>query len=335
VSWLLLQFVVCAAAIARAGHALSVSADRIAQATGLSRGWIGLALVATVTSLPELASGISAVTLVDAPNLAVGNALGACVFNLFFLAVVDTLQRHQPMYADASAAHLLAAAFGVVMLGFVAMSLLLADAAPSVLHVGLYSPLLLGLYLLALRSVHAHEAAMLRSVTGGPAARPRSIDAGLRREWRRFGTSALVVAAAGSWLPTLADALARELGWSRSFVGTLFMALVTTLPEMAVTLAALRMGALDLAIGNLLGSNLFNVAILAIDDAFYLRRGLLADASPVHAGTAVAGVVMTGLVMIGLLMRPRGRVLRVASWVSAGLVAAYLLNATLVYLHGS
>jgi cation:H+ antiporter len=157
----------------------------------------------------------------------------------------------------------------------------------------------------------------------------------LRREWRRFGTSALVVAAAGSWLPTLADALARELGWSRSFVGTLFMALVTTLPEMAVTLAALRMGALDLAIGNLLGSNLFNVAILAIDDAFYLRRGLLADASPVHAGTAVAGVVMTGLVMIGLLMRPRGRVLRVASWVSAGLVAAYLLNATLVYLHGS
>ena len=85
---LLLQFVLCALLIARAGYMLCVSADRIAQATGLSRGWVGLALLATVTSLPELASGISAVAVVDAPNLAVGNALGACVFNLLFLVAI-------------------------------------------------------------------------------------------------------------------------------------------------------------------------------------------------------------------------------------------------------
>jgi cation:H+ antiporter len=113
------------------------------------------------------------------------------------------------------------------------------------------------------------------------------------------------------------------------------MAFVTTLPEAAVTLSALRLGAIDMAIGNLLGSNLFNVAILAVDDAVYVQGVLLAHASPAHAGTATAAGVMTGLVMVGLVMRPRGRVLRLASWVSIGLAATYVLAATLVYVHGA
>ncbi|MCW5659757.1 MAG: sodium:calcium antiporter [Burkholderiaceae bacterium] len=327
--WLALQFLLCAALIARAGYLLTVSADRIAHATGLSAGWMGLALLATVTSLPELASGISAVTWVDAPNLAVGNALGACVFNLLFLAVVDLLQRRQPMYQAAGASHLLAAAFGVVMLSLVAMSLVLGARAPALFNLGLYSPLLLALYLLALKSVFAQERRL--PVTPPAAAEP----ARLRRDAIRMGIAALVVLAAGSWLPSLADTLAREMGWSRSFVGTLFMALVTTLPEMAVTLAALRIGALDMAIGNLLGSNLFNLTILAIDDLFYTRGPLLADAAAVHVGSAAAAALMTGLVMIGLVMRPQGRVLRVLSWISVGLVAAYGLNAAFVFLHGA
>ena len=327
--FLLLQFLVCAALIAGAGFVLSKSADRIARATGLTGGWVGLALLGTVTSLPELASGISSVTLVAAPNLAVGNALGACVINLLFLVVVDAVQRRQPIYLEASAAHLLSAAFGVVMLGLVAMSLLLAQSAPALLHVGIYSPVLLGCYLLSLRSVFAHEHA-LRSSVGD--ATPGAEPIALGPEWRRFGLAAVVVLAAGTWLPSIADSLAQSLGWSRSFVGTVFMAFATTLPEMAVTLSALRLRALDMAFGNLLGSNLFNVTILAVDDLFYISGPLLSDVSPVHAGTAVAAVIMSGMVMIGLVMRPRGRVLRVLSWVSVGILATYVVNATLVFL---
>lgn len=325
---LALQFMLCATLIARAGYVLTESADRIARATGLSAGWMGLALLATVTSLPELASGISAVAWVDAPNLAVGNALGACVFNLLFLAVVDLLQRRQPMYQRAGASHLLAAAFGVVMLAFVAMSLVFGARAPALFNVGFYSPLLLALYLLALKSVFAQE----RAQAPAPVVAPPGA---LRRDAIRLSLAAAVVLAAGSWLPNLADALAREMGWSRSFVGTLFMALVTTLPEMAVTLSALRIGALDMAIGNLLGSNLFNLTILAVDYLFYTRGPLLADAAPVHIGSAAAAALMTGLVMIGLVMRPQGRVLRMWSWISVGLVAAYGLNAAFVFLHGA
>jgi len=334
-AWPLAQFAVCALLVARAGYALSRSADALADAHGWGRGWVGLALLATVTSLPELASGISAVTLVDAPNLAVGNALGACVVNLLFLVVVDALQRRQPMYREASATHLLSAGFGVVMLGFVALSLVTGARTPAVLHVGVYSPLLLALYLLALKGVHGHEQHALATSAAAPAVGREPVTAQqLRREWRRFAVAALVVLAAGSWLPGVADALARSLGISRSFAGTVLMSLVTTLPEMAVTLGALRLGALDMAIGNLLGSNLFNVVVLAVDDAFYVRGPLLAEAAAVHAGTAVTAMVMTGLVTIGLVMRPQGRALRVLSWISVGLVAAYAVNAALVYVGG-
>jgi len=332
-AWLTLQFGACAALIAAAGFALSNSADRLADAYGWGRGWVGLALLATVTSLPELASGLSAVVLVDAPNLAVGNALGACIVNLAFLVVVDLLQRRAPMYRHASATHLLSAGFGVVMLGFVALSLVTGRAAPALLHVGLYSPVLLGLYLLALRSVFAHERG--RSSSSAAAAGARVSGSSMRREWVRFGGAGLVVLAAGSWLPEAADGLSQALGLSRSFVGTVFMAVVTTLPEMAVTVAALRLGALDMAIGNLLGSNLFNIVILAIDDIAYRRGPLLADAAPAHAGSAATALVMTGLVIVGLVMQPQGRVLRVASWVSVGLVAAYVINAALIYLAGA
>ncbi len=326
---LALQFVACAALIGRAGFVLSDSADRIARARGLTAGWVGVALLATVTSLPELASGVSAVTTVDAPNLAVGNALGACAFNLAFLVVVDGLQRRDAIYPRANAAHLVSAAFGVVMLGLVALSLLMAERAPALLHVGFYSPVLLAGYLVALRSVHRHERALaLAAPQSGATGAP------LAREWRRFALAAAVVLAAGSWLPTVADGLARAAGWNRSFVGTLFMAIATTLPEMAVTLAALRLGALDMAMGNLLGSNLFNVVVLAVDDLFYVRGPLLADVVPAHAGTAVTAMVMTGLVMIGLALRPQGRVLRAFSWISVGLAAIWLLNAALMFLHG-
>jgi cation:H+ antiporter len=335
-TWLLLQFAFCAVLIGRAGYMLSRSADALAAAHGWGRGWVGLALLATVTSLPELSSGISAVAFVDAPNLAVGNALGACVVNLLFLVVVDALQRHQPMYCAAGSMHLLSAGFGVVMLGFVALGLLTGGRVPAVLHVGIYSPLLLAMYLLALKAVHGQERqAMANAGAGLPAAAMPGEAAQTRPEWRRFMLAACVVLLAGSWLPHLADGLALALGLSRSFIGTVFLALVTTLPEMAVTLGALRLGALDMAIGNLLGSNLFNVTILAVDDAFYVRGPLLADAAPVHTGTAVTALVMTGLVIIGLVMRPQGRTLRTLSWVSLGLVATYAVNATLVLLGGA
>jgi len=146
--------------------------------------------------------------------------------------------------------------------------------------------------------------------------------------------AASVVVGAGLWLPFVAIKLAAAMGWNNSFVGSLFVALVTTLPEMAVTLSAVRLGALDMAIGNLLGSNLFNITIIAVDDLFYRPGVLLASVSPVHAITAASAITMTGLALVGLFFKPGSRVLRAVGWVSLGLVAMYLLNTYVLYLHG-
>ena len=99
-------------------------------------------------------------------------------------------------------------------------------------------------------------------------------------------------------------------------------------------MAALRMGALDMAIGNLLGSNLFNVFIIAVNDLFCRPGVLLASVLPVHAVTAVSAITMTGLAMVGLFFKPRGRVMRAISWISLRLVAIYLFSTHVLFLHG-
>jgi cation:H+ antiporter len=104
-SWL--QFLVCAALIGIAGYWLARYGDVIAEKTGLGGTWIGVILVASVTSLPELATGVSSVTVVEAPDIAVGDVLGSCVFNLMLVAVLDFLYREKPLYRKASQGHIL------------------------------------------------------------------------------------------------------------------------------------------------------------------------------------------------------------------------------------
>lgn len=340
VSFIWFQFAICASLIGIAGYQLSRYGDAIAQRTGMSGSWIGLALLATVTSLPELATGISSVTAANAPNLAVGDALGSCVVNLVFLVVIDTFFRKQPLWYRAGQGHVLAAAFGVLMLGFTLVSLLMtrvslphgpaSSLAFTQLGFGLTTPVLLVLYLVAMRTVFSYE-------RDHAVARADTIDDSLldlRTAIVRFALAACVVAAAGVWLPFVATDLATAMAWNKSFVGSLFVAMATSLPELAVTVSALRMGALDMAIGNLLGSNLFNVVIIAIDDLFYRPGVLLASVSQVHAVTAGSAITMTGIALVGLFFKPTGRVLRAMSWVSLGLVAMYLLNTYVLYLYG-
>ncbi len=329
-----LQLGACAALIAFAGTKLSGYADVIADKTGLSGNWIGLILLATVTSLPELATGISAVTIADAPNIAVGDVLGSCVFNLAILVVLDFLHRGESVYRRANQGHILSAGFGIVLIGFAGLNLLLGDkaAALSLGHVGASTPVIVALYVIAMRAVFIHERDKTREFVDTIADRYPQV--ALRGAVIRYAAAAIVIVAAGIWLPFIGVQLASIMGWHKTFVGTLFVAIATSLPELAVTVAALRIGALDMAIGNLLGSNLFNIVILALDDLFFLKGPLLARVSSLHAMSAVSALVMTGIVIVGLLYRPRARILGAVGWISLGLLAVYLLNSFVLYLHG-
>jgi len=326
-----LQFVLCAGLIGFAGVRLSRYGDAIAAHTGLSRNWVGLILLATVTSLPELVTGLSAVTVAAAPDIAVGDVLGACVFNLFILALIDILYRQDNLYQQVSPGHVVSAGFGVILLAGAALAVLLGGHGmmPAIGHISLASVLLLGIYLAAMRTLYVieqrHQART--EVTERPGMT-------LKLALMGYGMASMVIVGAGIWLPIIGVELARLMGWSNSFVGTLFIALATTVPELATTWGAVRIGALDMAVGNLLGSNLFDVLILAIDDVAYVKGPIYAQVSPVHAATAAVACLMSGIVIVSLASRPTRRVAHVASWSSLALLALYLLNATIQYWHG-
>lgn len=330
-----LNLLLCIAAIGFAGARLSRYGDVIAEKTGLGRNWVGLVLLASVTSLPELVTGLSAVTIARVPDIAVGDVLGSCVFNLAILVVVDFLHREESIYTRASRGHILSAGFGIVLIGTVAFSLLLAaQGAPLVIgHLGAYSPLIVALYLLAMRTVYQYERREVAKFIEDVAERYPHIS--LRRAAAGYAMAACVVVAAGIWLPFVGAEIAQAMGWHTSFVGTLLVAATTSAPEIAVTVAAVRMGALDMAVANLLGSNLFDILILAIDDLFYADGPLLAHVSPVHAVSAVSAIIMSGVAVVGLFYRPDGPLWRSVSWVSISLLALYLLNSYILFRHGT
>lgn len=327
------QLAICALAIAYAGARLTRLADAIGEKTGMSGSWVGLLLLAAVTSLPELATGISAVTVADAPNIALGDVLGSTVFNLMLLVVLDVLHRPETIYRRASTGHILSAGFAIVMLSVVGAGVLLEreQVVPRLGLVGAYTPLLLLLYMLAMRSVFSYENRLMASEqAAGPT---RYVGLSLRSASLQFAALAGVVTLAGIWLPVVGSRIADEMGWTRTFVGTLLVASATSLPEIVVTLAALRLRALDMAIGGLLGSNLFDLLIVAIDDAFYAKGPILADVSPVHAVTAFSAVMMSGAVIVGLVYRPRQRYLRTMTVVSVALLVVYAINVYVLFVH--
>lgn len=147
------------AVIGGAGVKLSGYGDIIAEKSGLSRGWIGLILLATVTSLPERVTGLTSVTVAQVPDIAGGDIMGSCVFILLIIVLLDFLYRKESVYTRARQGNVLSAGYGIALIGFAGFNLLLYrdGSIPSLGHVGLYAPVILLLYLLAMRSLYRYE----------------------------------------------------------------------------------------------------------------------------------------------------------------------------------
>jgi cation:H+ antiporter len=328
-----LQFLFCLIAIGWSGYFLSRFGDIIAEKSGISASWIGLILLSTATSLPELITGISSVTLAKTPDIAVGDVLGSAVFNLAILVLLDALYRQESLYSRAAQGHIVSASLGLLLIGFAGFSLLLdyAGLSTGVAHIGFYTPLIIVVYFISMRAVYSFEQRTLSSYTEQSS--ERYPDVTLKTAIRGYLVSAGAVMLAGVWLPFIAKDIAGMMGWGQSFVGTLLVAGVTSAPEVAVTLSALRIGALDMAIANLLGSNLFNIIILALDDLFYLDGPLLGRVNLAHALTALTAIMMSALVILGLVFRPKHRVVLGLTWISLGLFMLYVFNAWLLFTH--
>ncbi|MCK5620940.1 MAG: FAD-dependent oxidoreductase, partial [Alphaproteobacteria bacterium] len=122
-----LKFLICLVIILFAGTKLARYGDAIAEKTGLGRIWIGLFLIALITSMPELVTGISAAALVKLPDLALGDFLGSCLFNLAIIAVLDIIYRPAPVLTKASPSNILLALLGILLIAIAAVGILAGE----------------------------------------------------------------------------------------------------------------------------------------------------------------------------------------------------------------
>jgi cation:H+ antiporter len=303
-----LQLLGAAVLILGGARYLAQSSDVIARRTGLGHTFAGIVLLATATSLPELGTGISAISLQDSPDLAAGSAFGSNLVNIFIIGIADMVWRNGPLLGSVSRAPLLVALLGMGVIGIGAVSVFVHQQTTAMgeWYVSPLTGVLFAFFLFATFAIY-------RSAKGQNGAAPVPDSPAQDEAVGALGpaiglymTSALVVIASSVWLSYVGDGLADRLGWDESFVGTQFLAISTSLPELATSLAALRMGAPGLAVGNLLGSNLLNMGFILSANELALTDGTIwAAISPSHGYTALIAIAMTVVVVVALLVRTR------------------------------
>jgi cation:H+ antiporter len=306
----LLQFGICAVVIIIAGTFLSKYADAIAERTGLGRLLIGSVLLAGATSLPELTVDISAVRL-GAVDLAVGDLVGSSLMNLLILALLD-LSRHSRgrMLSKQGAAHALSGSVSAGLTCLLALGLLTASSIGigEILWIGPAILTIVVTYLFGVRLVFLDQRIAQRTALEmGVELREPVVNVSLGKALAGFVVCAAAILLAGPFLAEAADELAEMTGLGGTFVGTTLVAFSTSLPELVSSLAAVRLGAHDLAIGNVYGSNAFNTVLLAPLDAVH-SGPLLTAVSPSHAITCVAVVLATLVAIMGQLYQSESRI---------------------------
>jgi cation:H+ antiporter len=323
-----LSFVAASLFILWSGTKLARYGDVIASRTGLGATWTGLVVVAAVTSLPELITGASSVLVYDVPDVAAGDAIGSCMFNLLILSFLD-FRHPAPLSASIHRGHVLSAAFGLLLFGLAALALLAGPHAPAIGWVGVHSLIFIGVYLFATHTIFVFERSRVRELAEEVGGTPRS-DVPLRTAVIRYAGASLVLVAAAAYLPGAAAGLAAATGMGESFVGSLFVAASTSMPEMVVSVAAARMGALDLAAANLFGSNLFNIGVLGVDDLLFTRGPLLQAVEPIHLISLACATTMTAITVIALTYRAQRKRFRL-SYDALAILAVYVFGVLLLW----
>ena len=305
---LIWQFLLLAGAVAAAGSVLARSADQIAEATGLGRLLVGSLLLAAVTSLPELSVDIAAIRS-GYVDLAAGDLFGSSLMNLLILAIVDlSIRSGRKMLSREGAAHALSATLGIAVTSLAGLAIVTADKLPAAIILGMsgWSWAILLSYLFGARMIFINQ-----RISAKLAAESQSDDSGLSQgsSARKpsfllsaivFGAAAVVLCFAGPKLAHVAGELAEETGLGGTFVGTTLVAVTTSLPELVASLTAIRMGAIDLAIGNAFGSNAFNIVLFVPLD--FLHEGsIFLSMSGAHAVTAFTVVLATAIAVLGQL----------------------------------
>ncbi|MCD6328076.1 sodium:calcium antiporter [bacterium] len=309
------QFLLCGTATVFAGAKLSRYGDIIGEKLDIGKTWIGLVLLAAVTSMPEMITSCTAGGI-GAADIAVGNIFGSNVFNLAILGILGVLMPRAANWDDRGRRHLLAGALSLLIISLALISIiaynLMAPDESSVgwtlknAYIGPGTLLIMGAYLLSMYLLFSDERSR-------PAETEREMygEKSLVNACIGFSVFAIVIISSGYRMVLLGDLLAVRpisiLGptfvLGQSVIGTFFLAIATSLPELTVCIAAVRMGSADMAVGNIFGSNIFNIAALFFADLFFVKGPILAHVSNVHVLTGILAIVITVVFILGSTYR--------------------------------
>jgi len=324
-----IEFLICASIVVIAGAQLSKYGDAIAEKTGLTSAWVGLILLATITSMPEGVTAVASVA-VGEPDLSLGVVLGSNLFNLSIIVILEIYYRRGPLLSAVSRRSAIPIElYGAIIT--IAGAGIIIDNRFSDLQLGwvsLFAPILVIAYIVSMRFYAQVERDLQPVAKSAQQSEIRYDDLSLRQTYLRFVVAAAFIVASGIWMANIGEEIAVVTGWEASFVGSLFLAVISSLPELTVCIAALRLGAPDMAIADIIGSNLFNATIIvAVADLFYGPGSILAATSTSQAITALVTLVMAVVVIIGIMRRAKRKTFGVISWESLVIVLLYLFGA--------
>lgn len=331
-----LTFLGAGALIVVAGIVLTGAADAISERTGLGRLWTGAVLLAAATSLPELVTDVAAVRI-GAPDLAAGDLFGSSMANMAILALVALMQPSGGLFRQATLDHALTATLAISLNGLAAVFVLFRPPA-LFLGVSPASVLLAVGFAVGMRAIYRHGVRVTAAATlteasaqaaGVAAARSRG-GPSLRAASLRFAAAAAVVLAAAPRFADAAHRLAEASGLGSTFFGTVAVGLATSLPELVSSIAAVRMGAFDLAAGNLFGSNAFNMSVFLAMDLAWPGASIFTALAPDHAVSAIIATILMALGLAAIAYRAERRYSLLEPG-SALMLAVYALGLLALY----
>ncbi len=300
-----------------AGIRLAAAADRLADRTGLGEAFVGAVFLGASTSLPGITASVTAAWN-GLASLALANALGGIAVQTAFLAVADAVYRRANLeHAAASVGNMMWAVLLITLLA----ALLVAMLGPPISWLGVHpvTPLLVIGYVVGARWVaEARERPMWRPrLTGAtrldkPDPKVPATET-LTRLGLTFALAAALVVSAGWAVTRAGESLIALTGLSQSLVGGVLIAVVTSLPELVTSVAAVRRGALTLAVGGVLGGNAFDTLFAALADPAYRGGSIYHHASPSEPRLAGLTILMSGVLVLGLLRRERAGPGRIGS----------------------
>jgi cation:H+ antiporter len=350
-----LIFLLAATLVWVAGSRLSAIADDFSEKTGVGQAFVGLLLLGGITSLPEVATTITA-SLKGHAGMAVNNILGGVSMQVTILAVVDFWQQKKPLSSlSTDIIVIMQGVFLMIMLALVASFMLIKTGL--VFHIGLDSLSIFLVFLFGLYFMHKYssyawfsyrkgEPETVRNGMGGLEQQVNSLSQStvaqdadktnmtIQRYFNKKGLPlllwSLLILVAGYFVISTSEVIADASGLSGNFIGLVLVAITTSLPEISTTLGAIKLNRFDMALSNIFGANLFNVALIFLADLFFVKGAVLQAVGSLSIIAAMLGIILTAIYVLGILAKSKKQVMGIG-YDSLIIIITYLSGILLLY----